>query len=410
MDISGRPISDYRRQKTTPRPMTSEEIIRQANKLLNLKAKNQVILNQKPKEPTMTALDYRTFLQAQKDSLITRETDSILPRRSLPKKPSDIKQSGLLVNLRKTPILMNKPSLPARTPENKMFEDSKIGVFEDYTVGKLIGTGAYASVKTAVLKNDSTKYALKTYEKYRLTDPSKKKNVSREIEILKKISHPNIVKMFDVIETQKQLHLVLEYISGGSLGSYLKKQPNKRLSEEECRGLFKQLVSAIEYIHSQKVTHRDLKLENLLLQEFGAIKIIDFGFSTCFSHEKKVKIFCGTPTYMAPEIVTRKEYSGPPADIWALGVLLFVMLCGFFPFRAPTDRELFKKIEKGLFSIPNHVSTGARNLLYKILVVNPSERPTASEIIKDPWVNDMNILRGTVGEKNEYYSSIVSFM
>ena len=374
METIGRTYSDIRRQKSTPRPMTSEDILKQANDIINARSK----------DPTMTALDYRNFLQAHKDLLATREKETLLPRRSmLPKKAQEIRQSGILNHLRRTPILANKPQIPSRSQDLKMFEDSKQNCIEDYTIGKLIGTGAYASVKSAFLKSENKTYALKTYEKYRLTDPSKKKNVDREIDILKKLNHPNVVRMYDLIETPKQLHLVLELIPGGSLGSYLKKKPNKRFEELECKIMFKQIVSAIEYIHSQKVTHRDLKLENLLLDSSGMIKIIDFGFSTCFSHEKKVKIFCGTPTYMAPEIVSRKEYLGPPADIWALGILLYVMLVGFFPFRAPTDRELFKKIEKGLFSIPNHVLSGGKGLIHKILNVDPNNRPTACEIIND---------------------------
>ena len=365
-----------RRQKSTPRPLTSEDILRQAN----------LILNQKLKEPTMTALDYRNFLQAQKD-LVADTQEALLPRRqTLAKKPSDYKVP-LGPVLRQTPLQSTKPAVPGRPFESKLFEDSKISSLEEFTLGKLIGTGAYASVKSAVSKTEGKKFALKIYEKYRLTDPSKKKNVGREIEILKKLDHPNIVKMFEVIETPKQLHLVLEFVPGGSLGAFLKKKPGRRLEESECRAIFRQLVLALEYIHSQKVTHRDLKLENLLMdKENSVVKVIDFGFSTCFSHEKKVKLFCGTPTYMAPEIVMRKEYSGPPADIWALGVLLFVMLSGCFPFKAPTDRELFKKIEKGIFSIPSHVSAGARDLIHRILVVNPAERLKASDIVSDCWL------------------------
>ena len=384
MDKIRRTQTDMRRQKSTPRPLTSEDILRQAN----------LILSHKAKEPTMTALDYRTFLQAQKD-LLTETQETLLPRRlTLTKKPSDYKVS-LGPVLRQTPVQLAKPpiptipSIPTRSFESKLFEDSKAGCLEEFTLGKLLGTGAYASVKLAVSKTEGKKFALKIYEKYRLTDPSKKKNVAREIEILKKIDHPNIVKMFEVVETPKQLHLVLEFISGGSLGAYLKKKPNRRLDENECRNLFRQLVLAVEYIHSQKVTHRDLKLENLLMDsESSVLKVIDFGFSTCFSHEKKVKLFCGTPTYMAPEIVTRKEYCGPPADVWALGVLLFVMLSGCFPFKAPTDRELFKKIERGIFSIPSHVPAGARNLIHKILVLNPEERLKASDILSDNWLSE----------------------
>ena len=379
MESSGRLYSDLRRQKSTPRPLTSEDILKQAN----------TILGGKIKDPTMTAIDYRNFLQAHKDLLANREHEPLLPRRvTYPKKNPECRTSGVLTNLRNTPVLGNRPQIPNRSQDLKMFEDSKSGSIDDYSIGKLIGTGAYAAVKAAMLKTENKKYALKIYEKYRLTDPSKKKNVDREIEILRKMSHPNIVKMYDVIETPKQLNLVLEYITGGSFGSYLKKQPNKRLDESECKLIFRQLVSAVDYIHSLKVTHRDLKLENLLLDETGMVKIIDFGFSTCFSHEKKVKIFCGTPTYMAPEIVSRKEYSGPPADVWALGILLYVALSGFFPFRAPTDRELFKKIERGIFTIPNHISGDAKGLIHKILCVDPQKRPTASEIIKHAWLND----------------------
>ena len=381
METIGRTYSDIKRQKSTPRPLTSEDILKQANSLLT----------SKPKDPTMTAVDYRNFLKAHKDLLATHQQGSLLPRRTvLPKKFSENKTSGLLANLRHTPSLINKPQIPARSQELRIFEDSKQGCIEDYIIGKLIGTGAYASVKSALLKSENKKVALKIYEKYRLSDPSKKKNVSREIEILRKLIHSNIVKLFEVVETPKQLHLVLEYIPGGSLGSYLKKKPNKRLEEEECKYIYKQIVHAISYIHSQKVTHRDLKLENLLINESFIVKIIDFGFSTCFSHEKKVKIFCGTPTYMAPEIVTRKEYSGPPADVWALGILLYVMLAGVFPFRAPSDRELFKKIEKGIFSVPNHVPNGAKSLIHKILNIDPQKRPEACEIIQDAWLNDLN--------------------
>ena len=135
--------------------------------------------------------------------------------------------------------------------------------------------------------------------------------MKREIEILEILNYPNIVKLYEIIDTPKHVHLAMEYIGGTSLHGYLKRIPNRRLDEPEARRIFKQVLHGIEYCHNKNVTHRDLKLENILLDDNNNVKIIDFGFGTCFSHDKKVKLFCGTPSYMAPEIVNRVEYSGP---------------------------------------------------------------------------------------------------
>ena len=122
-------------------------------------------------------------------------------------------------------------------------------------------------------------------------------------------------------------------------------------------------------------------MENLLLDENDNVKIIDFGFSTCIPNDKKIKIFCGTPSYMAPEIVLKKEYEGPPADIWALGVLLFAILCGTFPFKGATDKELYGKIMRSQYKLPEHVSPSAANLIFRILSVDATQRPTAAKVI-----------------------------
>ena len=124
----------------------------------------------------------------------------------------------------------------------------------------------------------------------------------------------------------------------------------------------------MRYLHDQtNICHRDLKLENILIDERNQVKIIDFGFSTCIPNDKKIKIFCGTPSYMAPEIVAKKEFCGPPADIWASGVLLFAFFCGCFPFRGQNDKDLYKKIMKCELVIPDHVPSGPRSILAKIL-------------------------------------------
>ena len=134
------------------------------------------------------------------------------------------------------------------------------------------------------------------------------------------------------------------------------------------------------------MTHRDIKLENILLDETKErVKLIDFGFSTCIPHERKVKIFCGTPSYMAPEIVSKIEYSGPPADIWALGVLLYALLCGKFPFRGQNDKELYSNIKTQELQFPDNVSPSARAFLQKMFQKSPDRRPSAKQILLDPW-------------------------
>lgn len=143
----------------------------------------------------------------------------------------------------------------------------------------------------------------------------------------------------------------MEYVKGGSLHFYLKQHANRRLPEDEAKRIFKQVVEGIRYLHNRCISHRDIKLENLLLDDDNNIRIIDFGFSTCIPLDRKVKMFCGTPSYMAPEIVNKTEYCGPPADIWALGVLLFTLLCGGFPYRGSTDAELYSKISNAEYRI-----------------------------------------------------------
>ena len=147
------------------------------------------------------------------------------------------------------------------------------------------------------------------------------------------MSHPYIIKLHETYETNHHINIIMEYVGGPSLYTYLKSQPNKKMNEIEGKRIFKQITEALQYCHHKCITHRDIKLENLLMDKNKNIKLIDFGFSTFMPVEEKAKMFCGTPSYMSPEIVLKKEYCGPPADIWALGVLLFALLCGYFPYK-----------------------------------------------------------------------------
>ena len=173
----------------------------------------------------------------------------------------------------------------------------------------------------------------------------------------------------------------MELVKGRSLYNYVRSKPNRKLSEAEAIKIFRQILSGIEYCHKLNVTHRDVKMENVLIDDSLNIKIIDFGFSICTAPAQRLKIFCGTPSYMAPEIVNKKEYIGPPTDIWSLGVLLYVMLVGSFPFRGMSDNELFRNISKGNVAFPAGVSSEAKTIISKMLKVDPVQRATAAEVI-----------------------------
>ena len=201
-------------------------------------------------------------------------------------------------------------SLP-RKSEEELLHNSLV----EYSIKQTLGKGAYATVRLATHIETSKKVAIKTYDKYQMIDPQKKNNMLREIEILKKLDHPHIIKLYDTIDSSKHYHLILEYIQGTSLYAYIKSKPNNCLDEAEAKRIFRQVLSAVDYCHTQKIAHRDIKLDNILLDQKNNVKIIDFGFSTMNSLDEKSRIFCGTPSYMAPEIVGRKDYYGMQADI-----------------------------------------------------------------------------------------------
>lgn len=252
---------------------------------------------------------------------------------------------------------------------------------KDYTNIKLIGKGAYAEVKEGIHKLTKDKVALKIYEKSRLYDPMKKDNVIREIRILEQLDHPNIMKIFDSIETSHQVIIVLEHITGISLNNYLAKLPEHKLDDEKAQTILSKILSAVAYCHSKGVIHRDLKLENILITPTEDVKLIDFGFSV--SKETKLSTFCGTPTYMAPEIITMKQYEGPPTDAWALGIIAFVLLNGYFPFQAVRSQELYKRISKGLFSMPKDINIKFQKLIDGLLCIDPKKRKTVVDVLQE---------------------------
>ncbi|XP_042295083.1 serine/threonine-protein kinase MARK2 isoform X10 [Sceloporus undulatus] len=280
----------------------------------------------------------------------------------------------------------SKPStksnmLRGRTPATSADEQPHIG---NYRLLKTIGKGNFAKVKLARHVLTGKEVAVKIIDKTQLNSSSLQK-LFREVRIMKVLNHPNIVKLFEVIETEKTLYLVMEYASGGEVFDYL--VAHGRMKEKEARAKFRQIVSAVQYCHQKFIVHRDLKAENLLLDADMNIKIADFGFSNEFTFGNKLDTFCGSPPYAAPELFQGKKYDGPEVDVWSLGVILYTLVSGSLPFDGQNLKELRERVLRGKYRIPFYMSTDCENLLKKFLILNPSKRGTLEQIMKDRWMN-----------------------
>uniref|UniRef100_A0A8C4EGT4 non-specific serine/threonine protein kinase n=1 Tax=Dicentrarchus labrax TaxID=13489 RepID=A0A8C4EGT4_DICLA len=251
----------------------------------------------------------------------------------------------------------------------------------NYRLLKTIGKGNFAKVKLA--RHILTGREVSWWRRRRVT--SSFFGLFREVRIMKILNHPNIVKLFEVIETERTLYLVMEYASGGEVFDYL--VAHGRMKEKEARAKFRQIVSAVQYCHQKHIVHRDLKAENLLLDADMNIKIADFGFSNEFTMGNKLDTFCGSPPYAAPELFQGKKYDGPEVDVWSLGVILYTLVSGSLPFDGQNLKELRERVLRGKYRIPFYMSTDCENLLKRFLVLNPAKRGTLEQIMKDRWIN-----------------------
>ncbi|XP_073466598.1 MAP/microtubule affinity-regulating kinase 3 isoform X1 [Aquarana catesbeiana] len=254
----------------------------------------------------------------------------------------------------------------------------------NYRLLKTIGKGNFAKVKLARHILTGREVAIKIIDKTQL-NPTSLQKLFREVRIMKILNHPNIVKLFEVIETEKTLYLIMEYASGGEVFDYL--VAHGRMKEKEARSKFRQIVSAVQYCHQKHIVHRDLKAENLLLDADMNIKIADFGFSNEFTVGNKLDTFCGSPPYAAPELFQGKKYDGPEVDVWSLGVILYTLVSGSLPFDGQNLKELRERVLRGKYRIPFYMSTDCENLLKRFLVLNPTKRGTLEQIMKDRWIN-----------------------
>lgn len=319
-------------------------------------------------------------------------------------------------------------------------------IISNYEIGKEIGSGSFGTVNIAEDRNTGEKVAVKCISKTKIQRSNMGSQVKREITTMKKLDHPNIVRIKEVLMSISHLYLVLEYAGGGELFTKIARQG--KLSENVAKRYFSQVMNAVKFCHSLYVCHRDIKPENILLESDDNVKIADFGFASIMEPEpgsdfgppyeeattrrlssigedsehieaieplddfmpdsnpslppktpkfgnlpskrmQKMSTMCGTTQYMAPEIVSRDSYRGDKADIWSCGIVLFVLVTGYLPFDSHNTDVVIKKIKTGSFEIPHFVSELARDVITKLLTPNPLFRPGARTILDHEWFRDI---------------------
>eukprot|EP01132_Coremiostelium_polycephalum_P006625 gene6625-8197_t len=275
--------------------------------------------------------------------------------------------------------------------EKKEVEEG--GPQEKYDLREILGTGNFASVRLAVHKQTGQTFAMKVIDKKKMSMTSQRKDaLMDEVNVLTKVNHRNIISIKELFETQKHLYLVLELVTGGELFDRIIAET--KFPENTCRFILKQLCDAVHYLHSKGIAHRDLKPENILLSSPDSyeIKISDFGLSRAMDEGTFMKTMCGTPQYVAPEILTKGgkgEGYSKAVDLWSIGVILYIVLCGFPPFGDPQDQTFFARIKKGGFSFPSphwdSISDEVKDLIKCLIKVNPDERFTIEQTLDHPW-------------------------
>ena len=255
----------------------------------------------------------------------------------------------------------------------------KIG---NYEIKQTLGEGTFGKVKLGIYIPTNEKVAIKVIEKARMTDKDDVVRLEREFDMLSKFNHPNVILVTEIFESADSYYSVMEYCEKGELFNYI--VDKKRLSENESSFFYYQIIQGLEYIHSLGIVHRDLKPENLLLSKEHLLKIIDFGLSNYFSKGQKELLStpCGSPCYASPEMVAGKKYDGMKIDIWSTGIILFAMLCGYLPFEDKNNDKLFDKILECKIEYPDFLSEDPKDLINKILEVDPEKRITIDEIKK----------------------------
>ena len=266
---------------------------------------------------------------------------------------------------------------------------------------KKLGEGRFGKVRLAFHKLTNEKVAIKIIDKNQIKFKEQRQRIDTEISILKELNHHNISKLYSIIENDERIYLIQEYINGNDLNFFINKKEKPIVREQMICNYFRQIISAVEYLHKLGISHRDIKPENILINRKNEIKLIDFGLSKTFSKGELLKTPCGSPFYAAPEMVKGNKYKGINSDIWSLGIILYLMLFQELPFMDADVNRLYKKILQGKYEIPedkiNLVSKDAIDLIQKILEINPKKRIKINGIRNHIWFNKLS---------NELYEGI----
>nr|XP_042134749.1 sperm motility kinase X-like [Peromyscus maniculatus bairdii] len=261
----------------------------------------------------------------------------------------------------------------ARSPEEEV-------LMNHYKIIKTLGTGNFAQVKLALHLHTEVQVALKTLEK----DKKNASLIANELEIMKILDHPNITKLFHVMETTEHIYMVLEYASGGDLAGRILEVDY--MKEGEARYIFAQMVCAVNYCHENGIAHRDIKPENILMDAHRNIKLCDFGLAIRVTTEQKSTVFCGTLPYCAPELFSSRGYDPRALDIWSMGVVLYIMVTKHYPFKATTYEKMKEEMQEPHYYIPPKLPAHIANLIVRLFTIDPGQRPKIRDIMEHQWL------------------------
>jgi len=267
-----------------------------------------------------------------------------------------------------------------------------------YDVGDELGRGAFSVVKVGTNRKTKDRVAIKIIDR---NDVGKdyEKNLRMEMDILRRVDHPNIISLHEMIEAGNKLYFVMELVTGGELFDRIVEKGS--YSEEDAKVLVRKIVSAIDYLHKQNIAHRDLKPENLLVKSIDddtEVKIADFGLSKIIDKDKMMQTACGTPGYVAPEVLNAEGYD-KEVDMWSVGVITYILLCGFPPFYSESVPEVFEQIMKAEYDYPeeywDEISAEAKDFIDHLLVVDVAKRLTAEQSLNHPWLRQSSKKKST---------------